>query len=111
MIGINSLSGKPLSGVSHLKQSIKDILTTPIGTRIMRRDYGSNLFKLIDNPINDSLKFDIYANVAEALDKWEPRFTLKQVSLVEVMPGKIVLDIEGIFIDGSNIIISNLEIS
>lgn len=28
----------------HLRQSIADILLTPIGTRIQRRDYGSYIF-------------------------------------------------------------------
>ncbi len=112
MKGINNLSGKPLSGVAHLKQSIRDILTTPIGSRVMRRDYGSRLFELIDNPSNDDLKTDIFSATAEALDKWEPRFKLQQISLVEVTPGKLVLELKGIFlVDGSGIIISDLEIT
>ena len=70
MKGINALSGKELVGIAHLKQSIKDILTTPIGTRIMRRDYGSRLFELIDNPTNEDLKTEIFAAVAESLIKF-----------------------------------------
>lgn len=31
--------GAPLSGVAHLQQSIKDILTTPLGSRRMRQEY------------------------------------------------------------------------
>lgn len=27
--------------LDHIRQSVQDILTTPIGTRIMRREYGS----------------------------------------------------------------------
>lgn len=41
MRGMNSETGKTISGIEHLKQSIVDILTTPVGTRVMRRDYGS----------------------------------------------------------------------
>jgi phage baseplate assembly protein W len=41
MIGTNATSRKPLAGIEHLRQSIRDILTTPIGSRIMRRDFGS----------------------------------------------------------------------
>jgi hypothetical protein len=112
MKGIDNLSGKPLSGVAHLKQSIRDILTTPIGSRVMRRDYGSRLFELIDNPSNDDLKTEIFSATAEALDKWEPRFKLQQISLVEVTPGKLVLELKGVFlVDGGGIIISDLEIT
>jgi phage baseplate assembly protein W len=111
MKGINTLTGKELGGIAHLKQSIKDILTTPIGTRIMRRDYGSRLFDLIDNPISEDLKTEIFAAVAESLIKWEPRFQLQQTGVVEITPGKIILELKGIFlISGSEIIISDLEI-
>ena len=41
--GMNKVSGKPLLGIEHLKQSIIDILTTPIRIRVMRREYGSRV--------------------------------------------------------------------
>ena len=72
MRGMNVATGKPLSGVDHLRQSITNILTTPIGSRVMRRDYGSNLFNRIDNPVNGDLIAEVYADVYDALDKWEP---------------------------------------
>ena len=52
MRGMSATSGKELEGLDHLKQSIIDILTTPIGSRVMRRNYGSRLFELVDKPIN-----------------------------------------------------------
>jgi phage baseplate assembly protein W len=39
MRGMNNKTGKELEGIKHLKQSMIDILTTPTGSRIMRRDY------------------------------------------------------------------------
>ena len=95
MIGINRKTGKPLAGIEHLKQSVVDILTTPIGTRVMRRDYGSNLFKLIDAPVNSSTIVAIYAATAEALDKWEPRFKLTRVQLASTTDGKVDLLLTG----------------
>lgn len=50
MNGVNSWTGKRLSGTDHLRQSISDILSTPVGSRVLVRDYGSNLFSLVDNP-------------------------------------------------------------
>ena len=79
MVGMNSQTGKPLSGLAHLRQSIRDILTTPIGSRVMRRDYGSRLFDLIDAPGAGGTLVDLYAAVAEALENWEPRFRLSRV--------------------------------
>jgi phage baseplate assembly protein W len=89
MIGMNNTTGKALEGLEHLRQSIRDILTTPIGTRVMRRDYGSRLFELIDRPVNSGWVMDAYAHTAEALDRWEPRFALSEV---KTEPGD---DIEG----------------
>ncbi|MEM7046995.1 MAG: GPW/gp25 family protein [Pseudomonadota bacterium] len=95
MNGLNATTGAPLSGMDHLIQSIHDILTTPIGTRVMRRDYGSRLFDLIDQPINGGLIVDIYAAVAQALDRWEPRLKLKRVQVARTKAGRIEIDLAG----------------
>jgi hypothetical protein len=52
MNGMDATTGKALSGIAHLAQRIGDILGTPIGTRVMRRDYGSLWRELIDQPTN-----------------------------------------------------------
>lgn len=95
MKGMNRRSGFSISGVGHLKQSIEDILTTPIGSRIMRREYGSRLFEKIDNPITGELIAEIYIDVVEALFNYEPRFDLTNVTVSDIQKGKIVLDLEG----------------
>ena len=95
MSGMNAATGSVLSGIAHLRQSIRDILTTPIGSRIMRREYGSNLFRLVDSPLSQGLLTDIYAATAEALDRWEPRFRLSRVWARQAGPGHLSLDLEG----------------
>lgn len=81
MIGMSNKNGGYLNDIKHLKQSIIDILTTPIGSRVICRDYGSNLFQLIDMPINRELFSRIYATVADAIDKWEPRFKVEKIKI------------------------------
>lgn len=61
-------TGKTLSGIRHLRQRIADVLTTPIGTRVMRRDYGSRIFELIDNPTNERFKVEMTMAVYEAFN-------------------------------------------
>lgn len=97
MIGIDANTGRRLSGIEHLRQSVRDILTTPIGTRVMRRDYGSRLYALVDAPLNGETLVDLYAATAEALQTWEPRIEVEQVSAEVPAPGKVVLSIEGIY--------------
>jgi len=95
MNGMNRSTGHTLSGVDHLRQSIVDILTTPIGSRVMRRDYGSRLYDLLDAPVNRALLVEIYSAVAESLLRWEPRFELTRVQVESISPGKIQLAVEG----------------
>ncbi|WP_447933073.1 GPW/gp25 family protein [Wolbachia endosymbiont of Dactylopius coccus] len=98
MRGMNASTGKELEGIEHLKQSIIDILTTPIGSRIMRRNYGSRLFELVDKPINRDFTLEIYAATAEALQKWETRFKLEKVKITEVKEGRVTLNLEGVYL-------------
>jgi phage baseplate assembly protein W len=79
MRGTNARTGKILSGLAHLRQSIRDILTTPLGSRVMRRNYGSRLFDLVDNPLNEQTLVDLFAATAEALIRWEPRLQVTRV--------------------------------
>lgn len=112
MEGMNALTGKRLGGVSHLRQSIQDILTTPIGSRVMRRDYGSRIPRLIDAPINTFILMDIYAATAEALVKWEPRFRLEQVQAVSAEPGRLELVLFGEYLpDGKPVTIDGVVVT
>ncbi len=96
MIGMSNHTGRALAGNAHIAQSIADILTTPIGSRVMRRDYGSQLPDLIDWPTNDATRLQAYAATAMALLRWEPRIRLSRVQLfLGEQPGHVVLDIEG----------------
>lgn len=97
MLGMNARTGKRLDGDDHLRQSIADILTTPIGSRVMRRDYGSMLLDLIDQPANALTRLRLYAAVAVALMRWEPRIRLKKISIQPGdAPGAWTLQLEAV---------------
>jgi phage baseplate assembly protein W len=105
MAGISRTTAKALGGFDHLRQSIADILTTPIGTRVHRRDYGSRIPRLVDRPINKSLVSDLVAATAEALNRWEPRLRLEEVRIESVTDnGQIELSLVGYYlVDGQRI--------
>lgn len=79
---MNRTTGAPLSGWPHVEQSIAVILTTPIGSRVMRREFGSELPELIDRPMNSETILAVYAATAQALARWEPRYALTGVEVV-----------------------------
>ena len=85
--GMSRNSGELLSNDNHLRQSIHDILTTPLGTRIMRRSYGSLLPFLIDAPANDATRLRLMAATATALIRWEPRIKVSKVTLAIINDG------------------------
>lgn len=96
MRGMDRVTGRAIEGEAHLRQSIADILTTPVGTRVMRRDYGSLLAELIDQPANGSTQVRLFGAVAMALMRWEPRIRLGRVQLrAGHAPGAFELDLEG----------------
>lgn len=95
MLGMSNKNGGYLNDIEHLKQSIVDILITPIGTRVICRDYGSTLFQLTDQPVNRNLFPKIYAAVADAIDKWEPRFKVEKIAINAIKEGHITLSLIG----------------
>lgn len=89
--------------LDHIYQSIQDIVTTPVGTRIMRREYGSLVFQLIDGPFDDILQMQLYAAIATAIIRWEPRVSLHSVSLSIADLGAYVLDLNFTLVDNNQL--------
>lgn len=85
----------------HIQQSIQDILTTPIGTRIMRREYGSLLTQMIDAPMNDVTRLQLYAAAATALVQWEDRINIESIQIEQIESGSFILDLNIKIIDNN----------
>lgn len=95
MRGMSARTGKPIDGEAHLAQSIADILTTPIGSRTGRRDYGSLVPLLMGHPINAAGRVRLFAASALAIAKWEPRVKVTGFELTATLAGKAALAIIG----------------
>ncbi|WP_083714810.1 GPW/gp25 family protein [Phaeobacter inhibens] len=106
-------TGRRLTGIAHLRQSIEMILTTPIGSRVMRRDFGSRLPDLVDKNITQSLRMQMFAATVEALRKWEPRLEVQRV-FVEPSADEhstVSLAIEGIYLpNGRPVTLEGIEL-
>lgn len=104
MIGMDRRTGQPLSGIEHVRQSIEDILTTPLGSRRMRPEYGSDLRRYVDLPVTGGWKSAVQAEVARALLRWEPRLKLERVRVVAVVGGQISFELVGQYL-GNNAVL------
>ncbi|BBI68699.1 hypothetical protein PKHYL_28900 [Psychrobacter sp. KH172YL61] len=80
--GMSRSTGQRIDQTNHILQSVRDILMTPIGSRVMRRDYGSLLPFLIDAPINAYFIMQLRASVIHALMRWETRVTPTRIELI-----------------------------
>lgn len=83
MNGLSRRTGRTVSAQSeeYVCQSVADIVTTPIGSRCMLRDYGSYVPELVDQPLNAITRLKLYGATAMAIMRWSRRARLKRVQL------------------------------
>ena len=94
-IGMSQGNGRAITDTDHLRPSVRDILLTPQGSRIARREYGSLLSELIDQPQNPALRLQIMSAVYVALSRWEPRLTLDSITIDSSFDGSMVVELTG----------------
>ncbi len=101
MSGMSRTGGHQMPDeVTHIRQSIADILTTPVGSRIKRREYGSLLPDLIDHPANPSNRLRLMSATVMAIVRWEPRVAVQSATITVGIDGKTVVDMEAIRLTG-----------
>jgi len=81
--GLKRAGGGVIGGWDHVVQSLSDIFTTPIGSRVMRRDYGSDLPRIVDAPMTQRTLLRLYNAVATAAARWEPRIRITRVAYID----------------------------
>jgi uncharacterized protein len=69
------------SGVADIESSMRMILTTAPGERLMRPDFGCRIWELLFEPINANTLGLMSEAVREALARWEPRATVTDIRL------------------------------
>lgn len=93
-------TGQRLDAIAHLQQSVADILTTPIGSRVMRREYGSLVPALIDQPDNLATQTRVYSAIVSALMRWEPRLSIDKIATVRdpERAGRVTIELTGTYV-------------
>lgn len=92
---LNHDTGGTVQGWGHVVQSIQTILATRLNSRVFRREFGSGVPALVDAPMNEAGVLALYVAVAEALERWEPRFELTDVSVEAAADGIITMTLIG----------------
>lgn len=101
-MGMSAQTGRKLEGLDHIQQSVADIITTPIGSRVMRREYGSLVPELLDMPMSDALMMQVYAATVIAVTRWEPRIQITGArrTVSTQQPAAAVIELIGKTADG-----------
>lgn len=95
-MAMNAATGRTISRADHISQSMGKILATPIGSRVMRRDFGSLIPALIDQPLNAATILRTYSAAVVAIQQWEPRVKITEVRRAVTADGKFALEIHGV---------------
>ena len=93
-------TGKAIGELDHLRQSVGDILTTPIGSRVMRHEYGSQVPMLVDQPDNRITQLRLLSAAASALMRWEPRLAVSKIEIEREAstPGRALVTVYGSYL-------------
>lgn len=78
-----------------IRQSVRIILGTTPGERVMRPDFGAGLQALVFEPISATLTALVKHRVEEALVTWEPRIDTITVAVAADPPrGRLLITID-----------------
>ncbi|MET8211301.1 MULTISPECIES: GPW/gp25 family protein [unclassified Streptomyces] len=69
------------AGLRKIQESIRIILETQYGERVMRPDFGCNLKRLLFAPNNEATASLARYYVEEGLTRWEPRIDILDVTV------------------------------
>lgn len=95
MPGLDSKTLLPIGELDHVEQSVRDILLTPVGSRVHRREYGCAAHDLVDAGTGPAGLAAIRAAAIEAVGRFEPRLSLSLVSASAAASGRVAVRVEG----------------
>lgn len=84
------------SGIEKINMAIRQILGTKIGSRVIDREFGSDLRGLIFEPIDQLSATRVQLATVEAIQRWEKRVELLnvEISILRAKEGVIEARVE-----------------
>jgi phage baseplate assembly protein W len=83
------------SGARDIEQSIRIILGTRPGERVMRPEFGCRANEMLFEPRNSATETRMQQYVEQALRRWEPRIEVQEVNVFadEALDGALMVEI------------------
>lgn len=84
--------GEIAEGIDDINQCIAIILATQKGSVPHRPDFGSDIYKYIDYPVNEAVP-NIIRETIDAIKKWENRIDINNVT-AQIIEQQVKISIE-----------------
>jgi phage baseplate assembly protein W len=82
------------ASLEKIAMSIRQILSTRIGSRVMDRDFGTELKDILFTPIDEISAARVRFAITDALQRWERRIQVTQVDVSIARAAEGVIDSE-----------------
>lgn len=82
--GIDRRTGELLTGWDDVSQSIEVILATMLEERIMRTEFGSEVWRTIGKNLVPPTVLQFYRHAVGAIHRWEPEYRVRRIQLLRV---------------------------
>jgi phage baseplate assembly protein W len=91
-----SNSNAMLAGQNKVENSIYVIIHTKIGERILRNEFGSTIYELVFEALNENMKTYMSDALKRSLENNEPRINVLKVDLIQEDPslGRVDISIQ-----------------
>lgn len=80
MADIDQRTGRLLTNLESAYQGVAVVISTRIGERVMRREFGAGLIELLGRATTPRLLMAFQQLIVTAIDLWEPRFRVRQIT-------------------------------
>lgn len=81
MTDLDRATFEPIDNFTSALQSVEVILSTRIGSRVMRREFGAGVVELLGRALTAPLLAAFQQLLATAIDMWEPRFRVRRITV------------------------------
>jgi phage baseplate assembly protein W len=78
---MDRFTGARIDVVNHISQCVDNVMQTPLNSRPMALDYGSNIGDVVDLSMNPEGQAQIIAATAEAVTTWETRPAVERITI------------------------------
>lgn len=82
--------------IQHIEQSLRQILGTVVGSRVIRRDFGSLMASIVFDPNDVTLDVRLDYIIRRAIETWEPRVIIGPITTdrTEWQDGRLYINVE-----------------